>query len=447
MDSVVSPFARKQSPHNVGRNQIAENDIDICKAVDQYIPPPSHTILCNGTGDRKRPATSEDLSMDCSSARGSSYPHESAKHNPNFSFVRVSGERKHDVQICIPEEYVAAGGHKKKKRRRAKESRRRRVRKDTSRPDLKEFDRLNSAGSIDAVLSAVEREQIDSGLTMHSAKPRRSSRLPQPNRRNPIIVSAPCNFSGTDISGGTPDKLSKVSRTAGGGGGGPAKFSLLKKPKDPDYQPSSSAAIEERRATPRRSLRNAARQRCLESSEEIVIIDLTGDDDVNVLPKYEEELVVEELNIIAPPHVFGDIPIEKGQIVPYPNLDPLEDEEDKLVTKLLRGAGSSRKISTIPSAGITLRWNDFALLRGVEWLNDEVMNAYMALINDRDMRYWTAVDEGIIDPVPGRPRSYCFNTFFFTRLVGGCRVSNYDYDGVARWTMRANVDIQSLEQL
>jgi sentrin-specific protease 1 len=68
-------------------------------------------------------------------------------------------------------------------------------------------------------------------------------------------------------------------------------------------------------------------------------------------------------------------------------------------------------------------------------LNDELINAYVALINQRNQFHLARADSQTI--VADRPRTYVFNTYFHTRLV----TSGYDYPGVARWTRRAGVDI------
>jgi sentrin-specific protease 1 len=58
------------------------------------------------------------------------------------------------------------------------------------------------------------------------------------------------------------------------------------------------------------------------------------------------------------------------------------------------------------------------------WLSDEPINAYMAMLQDRD-HSWTR--RGIAD----RPRTLFLSTFFVEKLMEG---NVYDYEKVRRWT-------------
>jgi sentrin-specific protease 1 len=75
----------------------------------------------------------------------------------------------------------------------------------------------------------------------------------------------------------------------------------------------------------------------------------------------------------------------------------------------------------------------------VRWLNDELLIAYMALINQRNEFHMRISNS--TSSAPNRPRTYVFNTYFYTRLVA----SGYDFPGVARWTRRAGVDVAEKE--
>ncbi|CAG9462350.1 unnamed protein product [Pedinophyceae sp. YPF-701] len=75
-------------------------------------------------------------------------------------------------------------------------------------------------------------------------------------------------------------------------------------------------------------------------------------------------------------------------------------------------------------ANLVLTGNDVATLRGLGWLNDEVMNCYLALLQARDTR-WREEERGT-------PKCHFFNTFFFAKLYYNNR--KYDYAGVKRWT-------------
>lgn len=117
-------------------------------------------------------------------------------------------------------------------------------------------------------------------------------------------------------------------------------------------------------------------------------------------------------------------------------LTPLNSDENKLATQLVTRTKLETRIVTIAEAGITLRGESFKRLRGTRWLDDEVLNAYVSLINSRNDAVFYELSEG---DRSGIPRTYMFNTYFFTRLC--CHSSGFDYPGVQGWTKRAKVDI------
>lgn len=117
---------------------------------------------------------------------------------------------------------------------------------------------------------------------------------------------------------------------------------------------------------------------------------------------------------------------------------------------------------------ITLRHPDLMRLRGHRWLNDELLNAGIYLINKRSTEYVAglleagcsssamgaegsdAADVETTDSVEvveagvwrvSRPRVYTFNTFFYKRLS----YPQYDFHGVRRWTKRSRMDIASVD--
>ncbi|CAN0233793.1 unnamed protein product [Discosporangium mesarthrocarpum] len=61
------------------------------------------------------------------------------------------------------------------------------------------------------------------------------------------------------------------------------------------------------------------------------------------------------------------------------------------------------------------------------WLNDEVINTFMKLLDARDQQLCGAS--------PGRRRSHFFTSFFLTKLKG----TGYNYQGVKRWTKKVKV--------
>lgn len=124
-------------------------------------------------------------------------------------------------------------------------------------------------------------------------------------------------------------------------------------------------------------------------------------------------------------------------------------------------------------SAIVLAHKDMELLRGVNWLNDEVMNVGVHLVNRRNKSHFrvqmiaegcgwqglAANDEVVEVPVTfggigdlssntGRPLVHMFNTFFYSRLVTPSPAgTKYDYGGVWRWTEKADVLVSRLDMV
>ncbi|KAK8779323.1 hypothetical protein V5799_019338 [Amblyomma americanum] len=74
----------------------------------------------------------------------------------------------------------------------------------------------------------------------------------------------------------------------------------------------------------------------------------------------------------------------------------------------------------VEAFSIAVRRRDIATLREGRWLNDNVVNVYLAMIAERSEKR-------------GGPRVYAFSTFFFTKLY------RCGYEGVRRWTRGADL--------
>eukprot|EP01055_Gregarina_sp_Pseudo9_P002399 Gregarina_sp_Pseudo_9__2398@NODE_26_length_5602_cov_129_209779_g24_i0_p2_GENE_NODE_26_length_5602_cov_129_209779_g24_i0NODE_26_length_5602_cov_129_209779_g24_i0_p2_ORF_typecomplete_len477_score122_87Peptidase_C48/PF02902_19/2_8e37Peptidase_C57/PF03290_13/0_31Peptidase_C5/PF00770_18/0_97Peptidase_C5/PF00770_18/8_4e02_NODE_26_length_5602_cov_129_209779_g24_i035294959 len=117
----------------------------------------------------------------------------------------------------------------------------------------------------------------------------------------------------------------------------------------------------------------------------------------------------------------------------------LADDDQVLVDDVLGTAAlePARVVSSVEGVEITKR--DMACLSPGEWLNDEVMNAYMNLLNARTRQVFA---EG------GKQPDYCVNayywsTFFYSSLTGETSSGHreYSYQRVRRWTSRKKIDI------
>ncbi|KAK9845918.1 hypothetical protein WJX81_005972 [Elliptochloris bilobata] len=89
------------------------------------------------------------------------------------------------------------------------------------------------------------------------------------------------------------------------------------------------------------------------------------------------------------------------------------------------GPGQEREVLvTHLNSGIDMTRKLIRCLRPSGWLNDEVMNLYMGLLQDRDT-LWRKLGGG-------QPTCHFFNSFFINKLYKDAR--KYSYSNVRRWT-------------
>ncbi|XP_070210929.1 sentrin-specific protease 1-like isoform X2 [Littorina saxatilis] len=118
----------------------------------------------------------------------------------------------------------------------------------------------------------------------------------------------------------------------------------------------------------------------------------------------EEPEVIEELPL-------PEVPQEKA-------LPELTEAMEREIRMALDGGPSSEVLSE----GFRLRLTraDLATLKGLNWLNDEVINFYMNMLMDRGEQ-------------EGFSKTYSFSTFFYPKLVQG------GHAVVKRWTRRVDI--------
>ena len=80
---------------------------------------------------------------------------------------------------------------------------------------------------------------------------------------------------------------------------------------------------------------------------------------------------------------------------------------------------------------VKLMGRDLARLAPGSWLNDETINLFMRLLQERDTRIHERSDAADF------AKCHFFNTFFLTKLYKGA--DGYDYNAVRRWTMPARL--------
>jgi sentrin-specific protease 1 len=119
---------------------------------------------------------------------------------------------------------------------------------------------------------------------------------------------------------------------------------------------------------------------------------------------------------------------------------PISDVDQDKIRKVLNGPATHDVI--IDKFNIDMTRAKIVCLRPRTWLNDEVMNFYMAMLLDRDQKLVEQSKSQKVESsssgqpavVPRRP-SYFFNSFFVSKLME----NGYDYAKVKRWTKKFDV--------
>ncbi|CAN6468104.1 unnamed protein product [Victoria cruziana] len=110
---------------------------------------------------------------------------------------------------------------------------------------------------------------------------------------------------------------------------------------------------------------------------------------------------------------------------------PLTDEEEEEVTVALTGSNRRECLVFHESSNIEITRNILQCLLPGAWLNDEVINLYLELLKEREIR----------NPKQFL-RCHFFNTFFYKKLIGG---SGYDFKAVRRWTTQKKIGYALIE--
>jgi len=116
---------------------------------------------------------------------------------------------------------------------------------------------------------------------------------------------------------------------------------------------------------------------------------------------------------------------KKGEDVEFRKLTP---EELKLIHSCTNSDTADVVIKhSSPIDNAQLSKHDLCSLLPRQWLNDEVINYYMMMLNERCVRQ--------------KKKYFCFSTFFYTMYIEN------GYDRVKRWTTRKKIDIFELDIL
>lgn len=109
---------------------------------------------------------------------------------------------------------------------------------------------------------------------------------------------------------------------------------------------------------------------------------------------------------------------------------PLTADEKELAESSLEPGNASEKL--VSRFNVDLTRGQLACLKPGQWLNDEVINFYCKLLEERSKKKTDL------------PKVWFPNSFFWPKLSGASN-SNYSYKEVRRWTVKAKIDIFELD--
>jgi len=127
---------------------------------------------------------------------------------------------------------------------------------------------------------------------------------------------------------------------------------------------------------------------------------------------------------------------------------PLTQAEMLFVSAITTGHPPGAIVRHRNKARIDVAVADVLLLGGDSWLNDQVLNSVIALLNFEDERAASSLlgsfaSEGAGGEPRRRPRTRTMNTYFFTRLHS--RLIGYVYQNVSSWGRVYGVDLNVVD--
>ncbi|KAJ8906249.1 hypothetical protein NDN08_002742 [Rhodosorus marinus] len=173
-----------------------------------------------------------------------------------------------------------------------------------------------------------------------------------------------------------------------------------------------------------------------EEAEEIDIIDLDEEDELlaDDLHDEEEDDLEEEDFADDLEEELDDEDLLRGVSV-VEEADPRSDLTEDAKRRVRRALSGSlpRQDVLVDLNNLTLTGEDMLRLRPNQWLNDEIINCYTTLLQERNAR-------AVEDENCAWPNSHFMSTFFYTRLVSTKDgEALYDYMSVRRWTRKVDI--------
>jgi len=169
-----------------------------------------------------------------------------------------------------------------------------------------------------------------------------------------------------------------------------------------------------------------------------------GLDDDWVLPDGSGPLPPAAAAADAPPAFDSSLFKDVGEAGTH----PLSTEMRLAVARLSSGGAGDRPVLPLNHGRILLSEADFLLLEGENWLNDEVMNSYLALFNKRDKALRLARGSAASAATAAASisrRTFCFNTYLFGRMYS--RLRGYNGDGVRNWGIKLGLNFSDVDRI
>lgn len=132
--------------------------------------------------------------------------------------------------------------------------------------------------------------------------------------------------------------------------------------------------------------------------------------------------------------ILGEIPPSALKKRARPRYMMLSSEEQDEADTILNGPGGPDIVAC--RNNIEISGDKIQCLQDKEWLNDEVINYYMDLLNELNSK---------IGGSRLVPNTYLWNSFFWLKLSDDGK--GYNYKSVQRWTSRKKIDIFSFDRM
>ncbi|CAL8468186.1 g7725 [Coccomyxa elongata] len=172
-------------------------------------------------------------------------------------------------------------------------------------------------------------------------------------------------------------------------------------------------------------------QRSAQPEEDGVVV-LSSDDEEEeeqAEEEEEEQVVTEEEESLSAALDEARIKDEGQEVQTRRRLTRKQQE---LVARALADGDPREILAYHKSSNIEMSRGHMACLKGLNWLNDEVMNIYMGMLLDRDAE---RREKGL------GPRCHFFNSFFLNKLYKDTHT--YNYKAVRRWTLPKKLKLQN----